>query len=237
MGLETVELVIEVEENFDISILDADAEKIITVGQLYDCVLSKLPAQQEQRCLTAAAFYQIRGALTGQFGVERTSVRPSTLIKRIVPEPERRSNWQLVGQRLDWYLPALVRPAWMSSVLMGLIKIWIAAVIVGSGWVNGFSLNAMWTALAGMFFGTILLLVAANVLTVPFATQFPDECLTVSGMVQAALALNYAKVSAGATGRNQEVWDCLRAIIVKQLGVPADEVVASAEFVADFGAG
>ena len=46
MGLDTVELVIEVEKAFDISILDADAEKIITVGQLYDCVVSKLPAHE-----------------------------------------------------------------------------------------------------------------------------------------------------------------------------------------------
>jgi hypothetical protein len=34
----------------------------------------------------------------------------------------------------------------------------------------------------------------------------------------------------------REVWDCLRAIIVEQLGVPADRVVESAEFVGDFGA-
>ena len=37
-------------------------------------------------------------------------------------------------------------------------------------------------------------------------------------------------------GWKQEVWDCLRAIIVEQLGVPADRVVESAEFVGDFGA-
>jgi acyl carrier protein len=33
MGLDTVELVIEVEKAFDIAILDADAERIATVGQ------------------------------------------------------------------------------------------------------------------------------------------------------------------------------------------------------------
>jgi acyl carrier protein len=237
MGLDTVELVIEVEKTFDISILDADAEKFITVGQLYDCVLSKLPAQKAKRCLSAVAFYQFRSALTAQFGVDRSRVRPSTLITSIMPEPARRSEWQHLGRHLDWYLPSLVRPAWMTNSLMGLIKGWIVVVIVGSVWVHGLALSTAATALTVAFFGTPLLLLAANHFTVPFATRFPAECLTVREMVQAALALNYAKVSAGRAGGNQDVWDCLRAIIVKQLGVPADEVVPSAEFVRDFGAG
>ena len=33
----------------------------------------------------------------------------------------------------------------------------------------------------------------------------------------------------------REVWDYLRAIIVEELGVPADRVVESAEFVSDLG--
>jgi hypothetical protein len=45
MGLDTVELVIEVEKAFDIAILDADAERIATVGQLYEFVLAKLLLQ------------------------------------------------------------------------------------------------------------------------------------------------------------------------------------------------
>jgi hypothetical protein len=236
MGLDLVELAIEVEKTFDISILDADAEKIITVGQLYDYVISKLPAQQSRRCLTAAAFYQFRSALTAQFGVERASIRPSTSITSIVPETARRSEWQRLGSHLDWNLPSLVRPAWMGNALMGLILSWIVAVIAGSVWFHGFSLNAVGTTLAAAFFGTILLLLVTNHFTVPFATQFPDECLTVRGMVQAALALNYAKVSAGRAGWNQEVWDCLRVIIVRQMGVPEEKVVPSAEFVRDFGA-
>jgi acyl carrier protein len=236
MGLDTIELVIEVEKAFDISILDADAEKIITVGQLYDCVVSKLPAQETERCLSAAAFYRFRRELTGQFGVNRRDVRPSTLIGSIVPAPKRRSEWRLLGQRLDWYLPSLVRPPWMRTALVGLILSWTAAVIAGLLWANGFSLNAVRTALAGVCFGTILLSLMAMLLTTPFATRFPDDFLTVRRMVPLALAFNYAKVSADRAGRNQEVWDCLRAIIVEQLGVPADKVVESAEFVRDFGA-
>jgi len=90
MGVDLVELVIEVEKAFGIAILDEDAGNIITVGQLYDYVVAKLPAQETECCLTATAFYQFRSALTGQFGVDRREVRPSALVGIIVREPTRR---------------------------------------------------------------------------------------------------------------------------------------------------
>ena len=236
MGLDLVELVIEVEKTFDINILNADAEKIITVGQLYDYVLAKLPAQETDRCLSAAAFYRFRLALSVQFGVDRRAVHPSTLVASIVPEPKRRSDWRLLGQRLDWRLPSLVRPAWMIVALMGLLAGWILAVIAASGWAGGIAVGALPVASTGVF-GAILLSVTAYHLTTPFATRFPDDCSNVRGMVKSSLLRNYGKLSMKGPGWNrQEVWDCLRAIIVQQLGVPAERVVESAEFVKDFGA-
>jgi len=42
MGLESVELIMRVEEDFDIEIRDEEATELATVGQIYDCVLRKL---------------------------------------------------------------------------------------------------------------------------------------------------------------------------------------------------
>jgi len=237
MGLDLVELVIDVETAFGISIPNEDASKIITVGQLYDYIIANLPAQETKRCLSAAAFYQFRRALTDQFDVDRREVRPSTLIGSIVPERKRRSDWQLLGRRLDWRVPTLVRPAWMSVAFFGILLGWMAMTIAVWGRTAGFSLSAIPFVIAAIFFGTLLLLLAALRLTSPFATRFARECLTVRGTVQAALALNYGKVSLQRSGWNrQEVWECLRAIIVEQLGVAPEQVVESAEFVKDFGA-
>ena len=42
MGLDSVELLMAVEEDFSIQITERDAAKILTVDDLYKCVLSKL---------------------------------------------------------------------------------------------------------------------------------------------------------------------------------------------------
>ena len=53
MGLDTVELVMRIEETFDITIPDAEAEKILTVGELYRYVLARVPVAEGEptRCL------------------------------------------------------------------------------------------------------------------------------------------------------------------------------------------
>ena len=45
MGLDTVELVIAIEEEFEIGISDDAAEQMITVGDVYDFVLKALRAE------------------------------------------------------------------------------------------------------------------------------------------------------------------------------------------------
>jgi acyl carrier protein len=238
MGLDTVELVIEVEKAFDIAILDADAERIATVGQLYEFVLAKLPLQQTTRCPSAAGFYRFRRALIAQFGVDRQDVHPARLVAQLVPVGARRSSWQRLGERLEWRLPSLVRPAWMIRGLQLLVLSWLAAVISSLGWAGAFSWGAFSSAIAVWFLSSILLSCAAFRLTVPFATEFPRDCVTVREMVQSALGLNYDRIKSKSQGWDrQEVWECLRAIIVTQLGVAPEDVVESASFVNDFGAG
>jgi acyl carrier protein len=242
MGLDLVELVIEIESAFGIEIPDEDASNIQTVGQLYDYILAKLPSPESPRCssprcLSAVAFYSLRRALTDQLGVARRNVRPSTPIGSLIPVSHRRSEWQRLGGCLGWRLPKLVRPAWMEGASYGMLLVWLAAIVTAWGQVTGFSLGALPLVFAGLCCGSLLLVWAAFHLTTPFATRFTPDGLTVRATVRAALASNYWKVSAQGPGWDrQEVWECLRAIIVEQLGVAPEEVVESASFVNDFGA-
>ncbi len=62
MGLAAVELLMEIEEAFDISIPDDRASRMRTVGDLYELILEMTAdtTLESNTCLTAAAFYELR---------------------------------------------------------------------------------------------------------------------------------------------------------------------------------
>jgi len=70
MGLDAVELVLSVEEEFGINIDDADSENLITPRILSDYVIARLGSVggTKGRCLSQAAFYRIRSVLVRQHG-------------------------------------------------------------------------------------------------------------------------------------------------------------------------
>lgn len=62
MGLDTVELVMEIEDAFDISIPDDQASKMLTVGDVYEFILEQTADStlRSSTCLTAVTFYDLR---------------------------------------------------------------------------------------------------------------------------------------------------------------------------------
>jgi len=82
VGLDTVEFVMEIEATFGIRLLDAEAERVSTFGDLHALVLRKLV--RGARCLTSAVFYRLRRALVTALAVERRAVRPAVSTETLV---------------------------------------------------------------------------------------------------------------------------------------------------------
>jgi acyl carrier protein len=76
MGLDTVELVIRVEKQFDIGIPDADAARIATVGDLHAYVVGVLRRQGRIESADSVDA-QLRDIICDQLGVEPEDVVPS----------------------------------------------------------------------------------------------------------------------------------------------------------------
>ena len=57
MGLEGVELVMEVEDRFGTSFLDAELERMQTVGDLHSFLMVRIRSQHSDVCPSAAVFY------------------------------------------------------------------------------------------------------------------------------------------------------------------------------------
>jgi acyl carrier protein len=231
VGLDAVELVMEVEEAFGISIPDGKAEQMLTVGNLYDYVVDQVHLAPAANCLTAAAFYEIRAGLrelgiTARFG-------PSTLLVEVLPQRHRRSFWSHLGRTMQLQLPNLVRPLWI--VIINAMVTLVAAAICAT-------LIAMTLADSSFAFavvGIVLLFVfgfLTELLTRPFAKGFASEYASFRRLAERVLALNVSelKKSHGPMAPN-DVWIVLQNIITHQLGVDADEVTRDAHFVKDLG--
>jgi hypothetical protein len=85
MGLDVVELVMEIEEHFSVTIPDDEAGRILCVGDLYLFLLRRTGGPAVVPCPTARAFYTIRRVFMHSLGAERGQVRPATQLRHLIP--------------------------------------------------------------------------------------------------------------------------------------------------------
>ncbi len=93
MGLDGVELVMDVEEKFGVAIPDDLAQTMRTVGDLYEYLVTQCNGDRQSGCLTSAAFYQVRQGICKTLRVERHDVRPATWIDELVGRSSYRRSW------------------------------------------------------------------------------------------------------------------------------------------------
>jgi hypothetical protein len=120
MGLEGIEILMEVEDAFDISIEEADAEKSSSPGKLIDVVMSKVAQADAEGCLTQRAFNQLRAVLLKQLPLKRRDIAPSVRMAGLVPRTEREPLLQRLAAELGTPpMPPMVRPQWLVILLVG----------------------------------------------------------------------------------------------------------------------
>jgi acyl carrier protein len=76
MGLDTVELVMAVEEAFELEIPDAAAEKMLTVGDMHAFLVSEI-SRLGRKGDSELIFDQMRAIIVRQLGVRPDEVIPS----------------------------------------------------------------------------------------------------------------------------------------------------------------
>ncbi|HKG91646.1 MAG TPA: hypothetical protein VKA84_07145, partial [Gemmatimonadaceae bacterium] len=112
MGLDLVELVLETEQTFAISIPDRDARHLRTVGDLQDYVVAAVAVKHPRRppdapsdCTSMALFHRVRGALVEIFELPRWRVTPDAHLADLLPADDRRFCWDRLADALDLRLP------------------------------------------------------------------------------------------------------------------------------------
>jgi len=233
MGLDGVELVMAVEDAFDIQIKDAEAEKILTPRQLIDFVQSKVAVTSTSVCLTQRAFNLLRKSLLQHGTWKRAQIIPAANLSALIPRNQRRS---LVGKVIDELgikkPPAWVRPNWLNALLFGsslLAGLFVA--VFATGHVSG--TTAIW-----IFMGvTILIAGLALRVTQPLCVEFPKELGTIGDLARWVMTHkpDLATATVPAWTRDQ-IASRVREIIVDVLGCKPG-FSEDASFVKDLGLG
>ena len=232
MGLDTVEIVMEIEEAFDISIPDDLASKMLTVGDVYEFILERTSDStlKSSTCLTAAAFYDLRRHVRS-LGLTHSPIRPKTKLDVAIPLIGRRAYWQALSSRMDLRFPRLGRPSWLA-----LLNCMLVAIVVYASFLVFAQQNVVTGILAAVLFGvssSALLMF----LTQPLAIYPGATCSTIRDLVINLVAINYNTLTFRYSTRNPtDVWNALQLIVAEQLGVDRSAVVPHARFVQDLGA-
>jgi len=166
MGLDSVELLMAVEEKFGISISDEEAQRTLTVGDMKRLVQAKLDVADNASCLTQRAFHVIRKNATAEFGLQRRGLRPDTRLETIIPSIDRRRKWEQFATTMGVALPDLIRP---YSVTVGLTAL-VLSILVVTAWYG--ALRNSWSAVLIGLLTAIGIGWASVQLTMPLRTQF-----------------------------------------------------------------
>jgi acyl carrier protein len=223
MGLDGVELVMAIEEEFKIAISDAEASESDTVGKVVGVVHSRLRHSEDEPCPSQHGFYVVRKHLMDQLGLPRSAVKPESKLDDLVPDDNRRSTWQKLIQSLtgeDNFSAALVRPRWLSGIVMLLVP----GII--------FAISLKWIPLGFFWLGFIPAAFVAYLgdkATFRWKTRFPSAFSQVKDLIQFVKTLDCGVWS------HEQVFGKVRDIAVEILGVKPEQVRLESHWVNDLG--
>lgn len=131
MGFESVELVLEVEDRFQVSLPVAEWSRVRTVAELASLVVARLPKPSEA-CPTARMFLIMRNTLAQECGIDRRALRPSTPLTTTFPNMNRRYRWKKLS-RSEPRIPGLELTEnarrGFDAVSLFLLMLWVLAAV------------------------------------------------------------------------------------------------------------
>jgi acyl carrier protein len=230
MGLDVVEIALEVQERFKIRIDDAKAARCTRVGDL--CALvSEMLSRFPKPCPTSRAFYDVRSLLIAESGVARACVRPSAIVAEL-PRQSVINIFESLRSR-GYYVPELVHATGVRVALWSMSGLLIASGIHA---VNMSFRTLGENGVCGCFVIPIAVTMLICWIWRATRNQLPESIQTVGDLCR---AITPTDTSAQAPGdrfiADHHVFQEVRKILSKQLGIPIDKIRPESDIVQDLG--
>ena len=233
MGLDAVEILMDIEEEFGITIAEEEIPHFRTMGSMHDYLAEKCGVRKRPDCPTRSAFYRLRRATAEVCDVEPRMLRPDTDVLPLLGRWQRRRTWRRIEMELGLTLPELVNPTGAGAFLG-------AVVASGIGFVTATALSrdlcvGIGFALVALIPG-LLIGFAIGLCWIPTVWR---SCRTLGGVARLVVAINYCEfhpaVEPTVDLEGDPIWERLCKVIVEQLGVPRDSLRRETDFVKDLG--
>lgn len=221
MGLDSVELVMAIEEEFQLVIADEEAGNIQTPRELTDLLYSKLRQSRNDPCQSQHAFYVVRNTLVEVAGIKKNQIKPHTNLNTLIPKENRKNILKEIISSISGgktIYVELVRPTEIMLLIYFLITTTFFTIQFCT------NLDLLFNILISFAFWAALI-----AFTSPFRSEFPKNFLTVKDLTR-IIGSSQSKI-----WNREELWGKIKTIIVEQLGVTPKEVLPDVNFINDLG--
>lgn len=107
MGLDSVELVVSIEDILGIEIPNHECEQISTVQLMVDSVFEKVNLKPSKKCISQIIFCRIRKVFE-QFGNDRKNITLDTMMSELLSKTDLESDWNQLEIIIGLKIPDLV---------------------------------------------------------------------------------------------------------------------------------
>lgn len=231
MGLDSVEILMRVEETFGIKIPDQEAQEIVTVGDFHSTVWRHLSGRHSNNCQSQKLFYKLRRSFAEQYEIPSQQLNTNTSPDKIFPVTNRRYEYMKFSTETSLNLPDLILPDFWQTIL---ISVGFAAI--GGGLIT----SLVWINFFGYSKWMLLIPIAGIIVTVILSELLDPKRVviganTVRAFTQQTLNLNYSMLVREDGTNRTEMESVINHIIIDQAGLDPEEVTPDKKIGDDLG--
>ena len=187
MGLESLELLMDIEDEFGIKIENNEGQTIKTVGQLYELICQKYNTLKTDFCKSQKIFHQLRKALISELHISREEVHPKTPTEDFFPKETRKELWYRVSEKSQLDFPKLTLSRRKQGV-QALFFNCFGWLLIGMTLLFGVFIALQVSHVVWFVFWLIAAVLIVLVLfigfRIPIGNTIPPSCETIRGLVR-----------------------------------------------------
>lgn len=215
LGEDTRDLFEATETSFGVELGDYYVLCGMTVKELADRICERGNFSPGEVCLSSVAFYRLRRAFMEGLDVPRGRIRPSTLLRDLVPWRERRTFFRSIEEATGWSMPRLMASS--RQLVIGLLG--PAAFLIALRVVAGLPISGIWIGI-----GSVLLILPVLWALSSLARTFPVGAKTFGGLAESVLARNYGAFAKEFGSSSEDVLQALRQLIAMMTAIDLEKI-------------